>query len=273
MSSTTLTAEVAPTRTRMSRRPRLVSAELLKLRKRRGLVVAGLGLTVLPMLIAYTVLLILHAVNSAKHGPAGGLDNLSGSMDLLTTLSIVAAILIGATLGAGDLSAGVFRELVVTGRSRLALFAARIPAGLALLWMIVGAGFAATAAGSTVFAESLDAPSVGLLVKTAAWLGLVSGLALVLALGVSSAIGSRGTTIGIVLGWQIVAVPVLLQIKTLGSLRDALLGAATNDLAPAALFDGPQRLAMSTAALAVVIALWAVVPLALGAWRTATRDA
>lgn len=273
MSSTIVTAELPATRTRMPRRPRLVSAELLKLRKRRGLVVSGLALTVLPMIIAYTVLLILHAVNPGKHGPAGGLDNLSGSMDLLTTLSIVAAILIGATLGAGDLAAGVFRELVVTGRSRLTLFAARIPAGLALLWIIVGAGFALTAIGSTVFAGSLKAPSAGLLVETAAWLGLVSGLSLVLALGVSSVLGSRGTTIGIVLGWQIVAVPVLLQIKTLGSFREALLGAATNDLAPAALFDGGPRVGISLAATVAVIAAWAVVPLALGAWRTARRDA
>jgi uncharacterized membrane protein YciS (DUF1049 family) len=273
MTSTAITAELTTTRTRTPRRPRLVSAELLKLRKRRGLVATALALTVLPMIIAYTVLLILHAVNATKHGPAGGLENLSGSMDLLTTLSVVAAILIGATLGAGDLSAGVFRELVVTGRSRLALFAARIPAGLAVLWTIVGAGFAVTAIGSTVFAGSLDAPSVGLLVKTAAWLGLVSGLALVLALGVSSAIGSRGTTIGIVLGWQIVAVPVLLQIKTLGSLREALLGAATARLAPAALFDGAPTVAMSLAATVAVIVVWAVVPLAFGVWRTATRDA
>jgi uncharacterized membrane protein YciS (DUF1049 family) len=273
MSSTTLTAELAAPRTRTLRRLRLVSAELLKLRKRRGLVASALALTVLPMVIAYTVLLILHAVNPAKHGPAGGLENLSGSMDLLTTLSVVAAILIGATLGAGDLSVGVFRELVVTGRSRLALFAARIPAGLVLVWMIVGAGFAVTAIGSTVFAGSLEAPTAGLLLETAAWLGLVSGLALVLALGVSSAIGSRGTTIGIVLGWQIVAVPVLLQIKMLGSLREALLGAATARLAPAALFDGAPTIAMSLAATVAVIVVWAVVPLALGAWRTATRDA
>jgi hypothetical protein len=273
MTSTAITAELTTTRTRTPRRPRLVSAELLKLRRRRGLVVTGLALAVVPMLIAYTVLLILHGVNPGKHGPAGGIENLSGSMDLLTTLSIVAAILIGATLGAGDLSAGVFRELVVTGRSRLALFGARIPAGLALLWTIVGAGFAVTAIGSTVFAGSLEAPSAGLLIETAAWLGLVSGLALVLALGVSSAIGSRGTTIGIVLGWQIVAMPVLLQIKTLGSLRETLVGAATNDLAPAALFDGPPRLAMSLAATIIVIVVWTVLPLSLGAWRTTTRDA
>ena len=273
MSTTAVTAELAATRTRPPRGPRLVSAELLKLRKRRGLVASGLALTVLPMVIAYTVLLILHAANPAKHGPAGGLENLSGSMELLTMLSIVAAILVGATLGASDLSAGVFRELVVTGRSRLALFAARIPAGLALVWMMVGTGFAVTATASSVFAGSREAPSARLLVETAAWLALVSALALVLALGVSSALGSRGTTIGIVLGWQIVAMPLLIEIKTLGSLREALPGAATERLAPAALFDGAPTLAMSLAATALVIVTWAVLPLALGAWRTATRDA
>lgn len=252
---------------------RLVAAELLKLRKRRGLVISGLGLTILPMVIAYTVLLSLHAANPAKHGPAGGLENLSGSMEVLTMLSVVAAILVGTTLGAGDLSAGVFRELVVTGRSRLALFAARIPAGLMLIWAIVAAGFAVTATASTVFAGSLGTPGVGLLLETAAWLALVSGVSLVLALGLSSLLGSRGTTIGIVLGWQVVAMPILIQIKTLGSLREGLLGAATERLAPAALFDGHTVLPMSLAATATVLAAWTVAPLAFGAWRTVTRDA
>ncbi len=176
MSATAATSELAARHTRVPRRPRLVSAELLKLRKRRGLVLSGLALTALPMIVAYTVLLIVHAANPAKHGPAGGLNNLSGSMDVLTTLSGVAAILIGATLGAGDLGSGVFRELVVTGRSRLALFAARIPAGLAVVWALVGAGFAVTASASTVFAGSLQSPGATLLIETAAWLALVSGL-------------------------------------------------------------------------------------------------
>jgi hypothetical protein len=261
------------TATRIPRRPRLVSAELLKLRKRRGLVVSGLALTVLPMVIAYTVLLIVHAANSVKHGPAGGLRNFSDSMDVLTTLSGVAAILIGATLGAGDLGSGVFRELVVTGRSRLALFAARIPAGLALAWALAGAGFVITATASSVFAGSLQAPSATVLVESAAWLALMTGLSLVLGLGVSSALGSRGTTIGVVLGWQIVAAPLLLQIKTLGSLREGLHGAATERLEPAALLSGNPTVAMSIAAAVVVIIAWTVLPLALGAWRTCTRDA
>ncbi len=273
MTTTTVTAELPRTHTRAHWRPRLVSAEFLKLRKRRGLVISTLALTGLPMIIGYTVLLSIHAANPGKHGPAGGLENLSGSMDMLSTLSVVAAILVGATLGAGDLGSGVFRELVVTGRSRLALFAARIPAGLGLLLPIVGAGFAITATGSIVFAGSLGAPSASLLVGSAAWLALVTSLALVLALGVSSIIGSRGTTIGIVLGWQIVAAPVLLQIATLGSLREGLVGAATDRLAPAALFEGSPPVSTSIAAAALVIVVWTIVPLAVGAWRTCTRDA
>jgi hypothetical protein len=272
MSTTTVTAAQPRARTQAHWRPRLVSAELLKLRKRRGLVISALALTILPMVIAYIVLLSLHVANPGKHGPAGGLANLSGSMDVLTTLSTVAAILVGATLGAGDLGSGVFRELVITGRSRIALFAARVPAGLGLILPIVGAGFAITAIGSTVFAGSLEAPSASLLVESAVWLGLVTAVSLVLALGVSSVLGSRGTTIGIVLGWQLVLTPVLVQIKGLGSLRDGLLGAATYRLAPAALFDGTV-VPMSLSAAALVIVAWTAVPLAVGALRTYTRDA
>ena len=94
MSTTTAITELPRRLTRAPRRPRLVGAELLKLRKRRGLVLSTLSLTVVPMIVAYIVLLILHAADAAKHGPAGGLENLSGSMDILSQLSVVAAILV-----------------------------------------------------------------------------------------------------------------------------------------------------------------------------------
>jgi hypothetical protein len=273
MSSKTATTELPRRLTRAPRRPRLVGAEFLKLRKRRGLVLSAIALTVVPMIIAYIVLLILHAADAAKHGPAGGLENLSGSMEILSQLSVVAAILVGSTLGAGDLGSGVFRELVVTGRSRLALFAARVPAGLGLAFAIVGAALAVTATASTVFAGSSEVPGAGLLVSSAAWLALVTGLAMVLALGVSSVVGSRGTTIGIVLGWQIIVMPLVLQIGALGSLRGGLAGAATERLEPAGLFEGGATVPMSLAAAVAVIAAWTVIPLAVGAWRTCTRDA
>jgi ABC-type transport system involved in multi-copper enzyme maturation permease subunit len=252
---------------------RLVNAEFLKLRKRRGLVAAVSVLTILPMVIAYVVLLSLHASDPGKHGPAGGLENFVPSMEILSTLAIVSGVLIGATLGTGDLSAGVFRELVVTGRSRLALFAARIPAGLAILLAPVGVAFGITAAASRAFAGSLEAPSGTLLAQSGGWLALVAGVSMALALGLSSLFSSRGTSIGILLGWQLAVMPVLVAIGSLGSFRDGLFDAAADRLQPAALADGPAPVPMAAATAVVVLIAWTVIPLALGAWRTQTRDA
>ncbi len=109
---------------------RLISAEILKLRKRRGLMIACGLMTVGLIVVVNVVLVVLHAVNPDHHGPAGGFENLGGAAGALSLLGSVAAVLIGATAGAGDLNAGVFRELVVTGRSRLTLFLVRIRAAL-----------------------------------------------------------------------------------------------------------------------------------------------
>src|SRR5438128_3524909 len=144
--------------------PRLVSAELLKLRKRRSLVLTVLALTVGAAIVTYGVLAILHVANPAHHGPAGGVTNLGHGLFVLAMLGAVAATLVGATAGAGDLGAGVFRELVVTGRSRTALFLARIPGGLAFLLGIVAVAYSIAAVASVVFAGSGAAPSTGTLV-------------------------------------------------------------------------------------------------------------
>ena len=288
MNTTSLTAELPSALRRLAWPPRLVSAEFLKLRKRRGLVISALALTALPMLIAYGVLL-------SQDGAAGGMENFTGSMSVLTLLSVVAAILVGATLGTGDTGAGVFRELVVTGRSRFALFTARVPAGLALLLPIIGAAFAITATAATVFAGSLEvvetgpvenlghapaqeaidyrAPSGILLVQSAGWLALVAAVSFALALGISSLLGSRGTSIGILLGWWLVASPVLMNLESLGTVREGLAVVALDSLAPAALFEGDPAVPMSPAAAVAVVLAWAAVPLTLGARRTCTRDA
>ena len=53
---------------------------------------------------------------------------------------IVAAAL-GATAATADLTDGMFRHLVITGRSRIALYLARIPAGLGIILSLAGLGF------------------------------------------------------------------------------------------------------------------------------------
>jgi hypothetical protein len=244
---------------------RLVGAEFLKLRRRRALLVASFVLIVAPMLVSYTVLAVLHAANPGKYGPAGGVDNLGGTLGLLAQIGAVAAVLVGVNAGGGDLAAGVFRELVVTGRSRLALFAARIPGGLALLLPLVAVAFAIAATASIALAGSEPSPGAGLLFEYAAWVGLVTTLGFLLALGVSSLLGSRSTAIGVLLAWQLAVAPLLLQT---GKLDTVLLGAALKRIEPGA---GSLSISLLTAILLIVA--WTIVPLAAGAWRTQTRDA
>lgn len=247
---------------------KLVHAELLKLRKRRGLVAATAVVTIAPVVIGYTVLLILHATDPATYDSAGGIDNFTGSIELLTQIGVVAAILIGATAGAGDHGAGVFRELVVTGRSRLALFAARIPGGLVFLLPFVAVGYATAATAAVAFTGDGQSPVAGrTIVETAGWVGLGVVAAYLLALGVASAFGSRGTSIAILLGWQLAAAPILLAS---GKLDSVLPNAALLALQPA---EEAQLVTTSASAAIAILIAWTLVPLVVGAWRTNTRDA
>ena len=49
---------------------------------------------------------------------------------MLALLAAVAGAIVGATAGGADIEAGVFRDLAATGRSRTALFFARVPGAL-----------------------------------------------------------------------------------------------------------------------------------------------
>jgi hypothetical protein len=274
--STLATAAAAPPVP--ARRPffPLVRAELLKLRRNRGLVAVAAAMTIGGMVVTYGILAILHAVNPAHHGPAGGVEHLGNGIGLLALLGSAAAIVAGARAGSGDLASGVFRELVITGRSRLALFAARIPGGLAFLVPLVAVAVSIAAAATVGFAGSLPAPSAGLIAKAAVWVTVDIAFYFVLALGLASVIGSRAQTVGILLAWRLAVSPLLLSIGALGAGRDALPQAAFERLAPHALNEyirqGPV-VSMSILPALVTIVLWTAAALGVGAWRTATRDA
>jgi len=277
MSVTTIGRASAVARPRARTTWRLVSAEFLKVRKRRGLVALAVLLTVGAVVMAGAVLAVLHAADPAKYGPAGGLGNLGNATYLLSTLGTVTAVLVGATMGAGDLQAGVFRDLVATGRSRLALFAARIPGGLALQWPLVTVSWIVAAAGSVLLAGSHPHPGLVVMVQGGAWVLLATTVVYLIALGLASLAGSRSATVGIVLAWQLAVTPLALGAAKLGVLREGLLTAALDRVIPAGLLPGarpdPVSPTMSIAVAAVVIAAWAIIPLAAGAWRTKTRDA
>jgi len=136
-------------------------------------------------------------------------------------------------------------------------------------------GYVVIAASSVGFAGSLASPDAGLILRGYAWILLVTSFDLILALGLASLIGSRGTTIGVLLGWQFLAAPLLARASVLGSARKALYSGAFDRLLPHGLFSdqGVPLLIHSVAAAVVVVLCWTLAALGAGAWRTATRDA
>ena len=106
---------------------RMISSEILKLRKKRSTMLWGLFLGAGSMVIYSAYAALDHASDPAHHGPAGGALGFARSLQGLAILiGPLAAAMIGTESGAGDVASGVFRDLVATGRSRIALFLARI---------------------------------------------------------------------------------------------------------------------------------------------------
>lgn len=144
----------------------MISSRLLELRKRRGIMITILVVAVGLPTIFLGIRLILHAVNPTAYGPAGGAEIfvqlIAGPMNVF---GFIVAALLGCTAGSSDLSDGMFRHLVVTGRSRTALYLARIPAGLAIIASAVALGFTvicvvcAFAAPSQVSYDGANLPS------------------------------------------------------------------------------------------------------------------
>jgi len=254
---------------------RMSAADLLKLRKKRWLIWLSLFLTAGVLAIVYLVAVIQHASSPASHGPAGGAQNFRDGMRVLALFfGPLVAILIGVEAGTGDAAAGVFKDLVVTGRSRLALFASRVPAAIALCWAIVVAGYALLLACTFAFASGLPTPGASLVLNGLGFSLLASAVLCAIAVAFASLTVSRPGAIVTLIAWQVVASPLLASIGSLGSLRRALLSQAIANFSPVSVMGGHgATVTMSQATALLVLAVWLAVFLALGAWRTHTMDA
>jgi len=82
-------------------------------------------------------------------------------------------------------------------------------------------------------------------------------------------LGTRATTIGVLLAWELIGVRLIQQFTFLGDIRKALNATAIDNLRP----GGSVMLPMPVLAAVTVAVCWAVVALTAGAWRTRTIDA
>jgi ABC-type transport system involved in multi-copper enzyme maturation permease subunit len=253
---------------------RLPRAELLKLRKRRAVWIPAAFLTVGAIGIMYLIIELFHVANPAKYGPAGGISNFQHGLLVMGQLAgMVAAVLVGTSAGTEDLSSGVFRELVVTGRPRTQLFLARIPGGLALLLPLVAAAYSLLALLTVWLARTNPTPSVRQLAEAGLWAELAATMVFCLALGLGSLLGSRAATISVLLAWLLVVQMILRNITAFGVGREAMPSVALDRVAPVTIGDRHDQIPMSVGAAVVVIVLWTLVPLVAGWWRTRTCDA
>jgi hypothetical protein len=145
-----------------------------------------------------------------------------------------------------------------------------------VLLPIMAVAFAVVAVGSVAFAGSLAAPSTALLITDGLWILLVAAVMFLLALGAASVIGSRSTSISVLLAFQLVLTPILAGLTGLTWLRQLWIGTALQRLRPVALVQaGGNRglLAIAGGAAIAVVIVWSLVSVVAGARRTVTQDA
>jgi hypothetical protein len=239
----------------------LVGADWLKLRRRRGLLVLSVALTAGAVLLLIAGVALRHAVDSTAPGDLGSFGR---AVDVLGLLLAVVAPLIGATVGAGDAEAGVLGDLVATGRPRLSLYLARLPAMAIACAAIALLGVAVAALASALLLTSEpqpDAVAIGRGAGAATAFALCGGA---IGLGAGAISASRGIVVVIVAVGELVVAQILTQVSWLGGLRDLLPTAAFEQLEG---FSG-RVVSMPGAVALIVLAAWGLALLAAGAWWT-----
>jgi hypothetical protein len=217
--------------------------------------------------LAFGVSAVQHATNPGKYGPAGGAASFTDAINVLVLLTIVAGAIVGSTAGAQDLESGVFRDLAATGRSRIALFGARVTGAWAVVLPLAALSAAAIAGASVGLAGSLAAPATASVLAGTAGLLATAAVSSAVAVGLSALIGSRGPVIAIVLAFNLAIAQMLVGIPFLGDVRQAI---PTVALARIAHTNADVHTTLGVA-IAVLVA-WIAAAFAAGAWRTRTRE-
>jgi ABC-type transport system involved in multi-copper enzyme maturation permease subunit len=247
----------------------LISSDVLKLRRRRGMLAISLLLTAGLMAIAFIVMAVQHGGNPARYGPAGGLGNYQDDIAVVTLMALIVGTIIGATSGTQDIESGVFRDLAATGRSRMALFASRVAGAWAVVLPILAVTAGLAAAGCVALAGSLAAPGAGAIAAGTAAVLVAGALSAAVAVGVSALVGSRGPVIGIMLAFYLAVQNLLLAMSFLAGARQIVPDVAIKRIGQ---LPPVSDVHVGLGAAILVVITWSALTLGAGAWRTRTRE-
>ncbi len=248
---------------------RLISAEVLKLRRRRGMLVLAALLTLGVALLMFAVAGIQHSGDPGRYRPAGGVIGYDDAAFVLTMMAMVVGVIVGGTAGTQDIESGVFRDLAATGRSRLALFAARTTGAWVVVLSILALTMAVTAVLSIALADSAITPDADMIAARTTGVLVAGALSTAMAVGLSALVGSRGAVIGVLLAFFLVVQLLLINVGVLGAARQGIPAVAIDRIADVQARGG-VHVALGTAIIVVIA--WGVAALGLGAWKTKTRE-
>jgi hypothetical protein len=238
---------------------RLIRAEILKLRRRNGMLWLCGG-ALLATVAAYSIANVVDP-------PTGGLDRFQSAVGILAMLGGVIGVIVGATAGGADIETGVYRDLVATGTPRLRLLAARIPGSWAIVLPMLLAAIGFEAVWCIALAGDEPAPGAGDLLAGVACVLTAGAFTSAACVGLAALTGSRGPVIGIALAFQLGISPLLGQIEAIGSFRRLIPEVAIARIAEADVLAG-----FTLAAAIGVLVLWTAVLLGAGARRALTQE-
>ncbi len=257
-----------------ARRRSLVGAEVLRIRRRQGLMVALVLLAFGPLLAVGGFAASRHATNPALVGRPGGATAITVLGIVLVEFGTIAGMLVGAFAGTADLSSGILRALITTGRQRWMLFLARVPAVLVVVAPTIVVAYTAICIYSVALSYGLREDSVAEMALIGAWILLNVCVWSVVALCFATLVGSRSVTVGLLLGLNLIGGAILSNPSAAyPGLREAIFFVTLTYVAPSGLFDG-LRYGVNEApwVSALVIVGWLVGMLALAARRAVTQD-
>jgi ABC-type transport system involved in multi-copper enzyme maturation permease subunit len=240
----------------------LIRNDLLKLRRRRGLMAIAALIAVGSVTVIFIVTAARHGANPQHVRPAGGVKSFQDATDFLGMIAVVLAAMIGVTAGAGDAEIGTLRDLLATGRSRLGFYASRAVAAVVTTTGLLVAALVIVTVCSIVLAGSSPVPSVSEIVQRDGAVLTFGAVSALVCTGIATFVRSRGPLMASVIAFGVLISQLLLQLSFLGSLRELLPLAAFQRLAG----DTISGLHFQLPVAIAVVVVWALAALAAGGW-------
>ncbi len=260
----------------------LIRTRFLELSRRRGLLVGMVAGNLGPTIVTIIVLIVRHG--SHPWMDPTGTTWVAAAAETLWVTGTLTAVFLGAIAGSADVTSRFFRALVTTGRSRLALYLARFPAGIALIAAVIAPTFLLAAACSDLMAnpDKILDPRAPLHVVFAlgGWLLLVIFVVFAITLGISTTIGSEAVTVlvtvGLLIGLAILATVLVTDPGWPSWLRFVDFEWIFKGMQPAISLSRPASgiaYSMPVWQRALALAIWVAAPVTSGAYRAVHRDA